>query len=214
MATSKRQRLLTPAGPKLDIGAGIPTESIEWQAELTKDLPASVLGSVVTTRLINPVTQGATQAAIMRCREEAGCTLQEQMQQLIEQSVEEPDEKFSRKMGSLAGSLYEFEGLLSKAQQWIQLGGYEAAFQLVWACVTRTSDWEERGSDGGGWEDFDERADALMLAALKHMDNWGSVKLSSQIADMKDVQKSASAFGYEHVCKMSLPKLEFLAELA
>ena len=170
MATSKRQKLLTPASPKPQVDL-IPTESIEWQAELTKDLPASVLGNVVTALLTHPVTQSTTQAAIARCREEAGCTLQKQMQQLIEQNVEEPDENFSRKMGRLADSLNEFEGLLSKAQHWIQLGGYEAAFQLVWACVTCTSDWEERGSDGGGWDDFDERADALMLAALGHMDN-------------------------------------------
>lgn len=210
MRSIKRQRVQNPADPT---APAYPTGSgnSEWQSVLAKDLPASVLGDVVAALLSNPVSQQITQAALARCRKEHGCTLAKQMEQLVEENVEEADEVFSRKMGSLAGSMYELQGLLDKAQQWIHLKGYEAAFELVWACVERGSDWEGRGSDSGGWDDWDNFADSLMMLTLDHMaTDWTAPELDEQITKIKDCHDSGSAFGYESVFQSSLLKLKAL----
>ena len=132
------------------------------------------------------------------------------MQQLVEASVKEPDEVFSRKMGSLAGSMYDLERLLDKASGWINLKGYEAAFELLWACVSKAADWEGRGSDCDGWDDWDIRADTLMLSVLDHMaTGWSTAELTAQIAQMSQYQKDGSAFGSESVFQQSLVKLKF-----
>ena len=188
------------------------TGSVQWQAVLAKDLPTCVLGDVVESLLANPASSQLTQAAIVHCRKRHGCCLKEQMQQLVEANVEEPDQVFSRKMGSLAGSMYELGDLLDKAQSWIILKGYEAAFELLWACVSKASDWEGRGSDGGGWDDWDVRADSLMLATLDHVTKgWTTNELKEQTAEMEGYQKAGCEYGRESVFQKSLERLKGLA---
>lgn len=186
-------------------------ESSSLQAELAKDLPLTVLGDVVAALLADPASRQHTQSVIERCRKEHGCTLEQQMQQLVEQSVKEPDENFCRKMGSLADSMSDLDSLLRKAEQWAKLKGYAAAFELVWACVERGSDWEERGSDGDGWVDWDSYADSVLLPTLDHMAAcWTMAELDEQIARMEGFQESGAGYGCDTVFQQSLPKLKEL----
>ena len=212
MHSVKRQR--TEASIDLPVPhlSGL-SENLKWQAVLAKDLPASVLSEVVASLLADPASSQHTQAAIARCRKEHGCTLKEQMQELVEADVEEPDEVFSRKMGSLADSLNDLDGLLNKAQAWINMKGYEAAFELLWACVSKASIWEGRGSDGDGWDSWDIRADTLMLSVLNKIAiGWSTAELKAQIVEMEGYQKSGGDFGFESVFQNSLMKLKSLAQ--
>lgn len=211
MHSIKRRRAQAPTDLPAHLSDGL-TESVEWQAVLAKDLPACVLGDVVASLLANPASSQLTQAAIVHCRKSHGCTLKQQMQQLVEANVKEPDEVFSRKMGSLAGSMYELGDLLDKAEQWILLKGYKAAFELLSACVSKAADWEGRGSDGGGWDAWDTRADTLMLATLDHLTSaWTAAELKEQKAEMEGHQKAGCEYGYESVFLKSLAKLKALA---
>lgn len=211
MHSVKRQRAEASVGLPAPHLSGLP-ENVEWQALLAKDLPASVLSEIVASLLTDPASSKLTQAAVARCRKENGCTLKEQIQQLVEANVEEPDENFGRKMGSLANSMNDFEGLLNKAQAWIKMKGYEAAFELLWACVSKASDWEQRGSDSGGWDEWDIRADTLMLSVLDNMTNsWSTAELKAQIAEMEGYQKAGSDYGYESVFQNTIVNLKSLA---
>ena len=129
---------------------------------------------------------------------------------MVNQMVPDNDEWV--KGGWLAGKDSDLDPLLSTATCWITMQRYEAAYQLVWACVNKFSDIEERGNDGSSWEDFDDRADTLLLKALDHFHNsWDSLDLVLHTEEMQAMQSNADAYGYTFFAT-SLPKLKSLAE--
>ena len=169
-----------------------------------------MLSDAVTEILQDPDTSTKAQAAFERCRQKQGYDLIKQVNWMVKKCSPEKEEFC--KMGRLAEADGESDPLLYQAQQWINIGQHEAAFQLVWACVEKASDVEERGNDSSSWEDWDARADGLLLAALgHHQDDWTSLDLQTIVEDMQQMQHSADGFGYVFF-QESLPKLKSLAE--
>ena len=176
MYSTKRQRVQAPPIVPAEAYAPCTSGSAEWQTLLAKDLPAPVLSDIVADLLTDPASQQLAQAAVARCRMNHGCTLKKQVQQLVAETVKEPDENLCMKMGRLAGSTTDLEHLVDKAQRWVQQQGYEAAFELIWQCTSMASDWEERGNDGDEWDDWDQAADKVMLSTLDYMETAGVQK--------------------------------------
>ena len=208
MASSKRQRV----HPAVEHAAATQGDlDLKLATELAESLPVVVLKDALMALFNNPETRAQAFEEVNQCKKAHGCDLARQMEDLVEQHVEEPSEEFSRKMGSLANADYELDRLLDKAQTWINLQGYEEAFQLIWACVLKSADFEERGSDGGSWDDWDERADNLLLQSAEHAnDHWSSLDLKTQVAAMQDLQNTADAYGSTMFTK-SLPMLQYIA---
>ena len=119
--------------------------------EQTKDLSSVVLHGALSILLQTESTTAQAQAALVSCQKQHDHDLLKQVKYLVKKC--DPEDQEPRKGGRLKNSDSKLGRLLSKAQQWIALHRFEAAFQLVWACVERASGYEERGS--WSWEKWD-----------------------------------------------------------
>ena len=169
-----------------------------------------MFGDIVAELLDNQQAQQYTQAAVKSMRMHHKCSLQKQVQKMVDKHVKEPSEGsiLDRKphLGRLSQSLGALQGLLSKAQYWFNLQGYEGAFRLALACADKGSDFEARGNDGMSWDDFDKATDILLCKAAAHIaDDWEPLKLQSLVEDMEATQKSGSDYGYDSVWTTTLP---------
>ena len=149
MLSAKRQRTQAPTV------AHTPAQSSSAQLLIaqTKDLPSVVLRGALSILLHTESTSAQAQAALASCQKKHGYDLLKQVKYMVEKC--DPEDDRPRKGGRLRDSDSKLGHLLSTAQQWIALHRFEAAFQLVWACVERASDYEERGSDSCSWEEWD-----------------------------------------------------------
>ena len=176
--------------------------------ELAKTLPVTVVRDTLVALLADPATQARATAAISDCAWSRGCNLVKQTEDIVQQNVTKPNEQFCGKKGRLAAAIGQLGHLLDKAERWINLEGCEAAFQLMWASVQKSADFEGRGSDGSTWQAWDDRADDLMSRTIDHIHNqWSSLDTATHL-EMRLMQQSGSAYGCI-LFRKSLPKFEF-----
>lgn len=208
MLSAKRQRIQAPKVAQAQCSPV--SQDVKRLVELTKGLPSIVLSDVVALLLEDESTAFQAQAALASCQKKHGYDLLKLVRSMVEECVPESDEFC--KMGRLADKDGDLSVLLSQARHWMTMHWYEEAFQLVWACVEKASDVEERGGDSCSWEHWDDDADSLLLqAAQQYHDDWASLDLVPFVKDMQSMQKSADDFGYTFFTQ-SLPKLKLLIE--
>ena len=194
MLNAKRQRTQAPSVAHTPAQSSSAPQDVQWLIEQTKDLPSVVFHGALSILLQTESTTAQAQAALVSCHTQHGYDLLKQVKYLVKKCDPEDDEP--RKGGRLKNSDSKLGRLLSKAQQWIALHRFEAALQLLWACVERASDYEERGNDSWSWEKWDTRADNLILQAVEHhQPDWHTVNLEEVAVDMQQMQSQADAYG-------------------
>ncbi len=112
-------------------------------------------------------TSAQAQAALASCQKKHGYDLLKQVKYIVKKCDPQDDEP--RKGGRLQDSDSKLGHLLSKAQQWIAMHRFEAAFQLVWACVEKASQYEDRGNDSLSWEEWDTALVKSGVQSLKQV---------------------------------------------
>ncbi|DBA69059.1 TPA: hypothetical protein ACH3X2_013220 [Trebouxia sp. C0005] len=210
MLSAKRQRTQAQTVAHTLAQSSSAPPVVQWLIAQTKDLPTVVLHDALSILLQTESTSAQAQAALASCQQKHGYDLLKQVKFMVGKYDPEGDEP--RKGGRLRHSDSKLGHLLGKAQQWIAMHRFEAAFQLVWACVKRASDYEERGNDSWSWEKWDTRADNLILQAAEHYQpNWHTVNLEELAVNMQQMQKQADAYGCT-IFEKSLPYIKSQVE--
>ena len=210
MLSAKRQRTQAPTAAHTPAQSSSAPQDVQWLIAQTKDLPSVVLHGALSILLQTESTSAQAQAALASCQKKHGYDLLKQVKYIVKKCDPQDDEP--RKGGRLQDSDSKLGHLLSKAQQWIAMHRFEAAFQLVWACVQRASDYEERGNDSWSWEKWDTRADKLILQAAEHYQpDWHTVNLEELAVDMQQMQSQADAYGCT-IFEKSLPYIKSKVE--